>query len=43
VRGFVGNSKDLELLVERYGKDVHVEMNVPNDIQYSLPMNECGG
>ncbi|MGH0945568.1 insecticidal delta-endotoxin Cry8Ea1 family protein, partial [Bacillus mycoides] len=23
VRGFVGNSKDLELLVERYGKDVH--------------------
>nr|AGU13850.1 pesticidal protein [Bacillus thuringiensis] len=43
VRGFVGNSKNLELLVERYGKDVHVEMNVPNDIQYSLPMNECGG
>ncbi|MGH0945485.1 insecticidal delta-endotoxin Cry8Ea1 family protein, partial [Bacillus mycoides] len=33
VRGFVGNSKDLELLVERYGKDVHVEMDVPNDIQ----------
>ncbi|PFK10672.1 insecticidal delta-endotoxin Cry8Ea1 family protein, partial [Bacillus cereus] len=43
VRGFVGNSKDLELLVERYGKDVHVELDVPNDIQYSLPMNECGG
>ncbi|MGX5575646.1 insecticidal delta-endotoxin Cry8Ea1 family protein [Bacillus toyonensis] len=43
VRGFVGNSKDLELLVERYGKDVHVEMDIPNDIQYSLPMNECGG
>ncbi|PGA73875.1 insecticidal delta-endotoxin Cry8Ea1 family protein, partial [Bacillus toyonensis] len=43
VRGFVGNSKDLELLVERYGKDVHVEMDVPNDIRYSLPMNECGG
>ncbi|PEJ92139.1 insecticidal delta-endotoxin Cry8Ea1 family protein, partial [Bacillus toyonensis] len=42
VRGFVGNSKDLELLVERYGKDVHVEMDVPNDIRYSLPMNECG-
>nr|AGU13873.1 pesticidal protein [Bacillus thuringiensis] len=42
VRGFVGNSKDLELLVERYGKDVHVELDVPNDIQYSLPMNECG-
>ncbi|MGH1233095.1 delta endotoxin C-terminal domain-containing protein, partial [Bacillus toyonensis] len=43
VRGFVGNSKDLELLVERYGKDVHVEMDVPNDMQYTLPMNECGG
>ncbi|PFK20799.1 insecticidal delta-endotoxin Cry8Ea1 family protein, partial [Bacillus cereus] len=43
VRGFVGNSKDLELLVERYGKDVHVEMDVPNDILYTLPMNECGG
>nr|ADO32760.1 delta-endotoxin [Bacillus thuringiensis] len=43
VRGFVGNSKDLELLVERYGKDVHVEMDVPNDIQYTLPRNECGG
>ncbi|MGX5576362.1 insecticidal delta-endotoxin Cry8Ea1 family protein, partial [Bacillus toyonensis] len=43
VRGFVGNSKDLELLVERYGKDVHVEMDVPNDIQYTLPMNDCGG
>ncbi|WP_170958023.1 insecticidal delta-endotoxin Cry8Ea1 family protein [Bacillus toyonensis] len=43
VRGFVGNSKDLELLVERYGKDVHVEMDVPSDITYSLPMNECGG
>ncbi|PEJ86841.1 hypothetical protein COL52_30960 [Bacillus toyonensis] len=43
VRGFIGNSKDLELLVERYGKDVYVEMDVPNDIQYALPMNECGG
>ncbi|PFV51279.1 hypothetical protein COL00_13695 [Bacillus cereus] len=43
VRGFVGNSKDLELLVERYGKEIHVEMDVPNDIRYTLPMNECGG
>ncbi|PEA02504.1 insecticidal delta-endotoxin Cry8Ea1 family protein [Bacillus cereus] len=43
VRGLVGNSKDLELLVERYGKDVHVEMDVPNDIQYTLPTNDCGG
>ncbi|MED3086437.1 insecticidal delta-endotoxin Cry8Ea1 family protein [Bacillus toyonensis] len=43
VRGFVGNSKDLELLVERYGKDVHVEMDVPHDIRYSLQTNECGG
>ncbi|PEA06279.1 delta endotoxin C-terminal domain-containing protein [Bacillus cereus] len=39
VRGFVGNSKDLELLVERYGKEVYVEMDVLNDIRYSLPMN----
>ncbi|PFE70799.1 hypothetical protein CN319_20580, partial [Bacillus cereus] len=29
--------------MERYGKEVHVEMDVPNDIQYTLPMNECGG
>ncbi|MGX5576319.1 insecticidal delta-endotoxin Cry8Ea1 family protein [Bacillus toyonensis] len=43
VRGFVGNSKNLELFVERYGKEVHVEMDVPNDIRYTLPMNECGG
>ncbi|PFE04918.1 insecticidal delta-endotoxin Cry8Ea1 family protein, partial [Bacillus cereus] len=43
VRGFVGNSKDLELLAERYGKDIHVEIDVPNDIRYSLSMNECGG
>ncbi|PFV56577.1 pesticidial crystal protein [Bacillus cereus] len=43
VRGFVGNSKDLQLLVERYGKEVHVEMDVPDDMQYTLPMNECGG
>ncbi|PFK27947.1 insecticidal delta-endotoxin Cry8Ea1 family protein [Bacillus cereus] len=42
VRGFVGNSKDLELLVERYGKDVHVEIDVPDDIRYTLPINECG-
>ncbi|AXY11305.1 hypothetical protein CUC43_32300 (plasmid) [Bacillus thuringiensis LM1212] len=41
VRGFIGNSKDLELLVERYGNDVYVKMDVSNDIQYSLPMNEC--
>nr|ATG85668.1 insecticidal crystal protein [Bacillus thuringiensis] len=43
VRGFVGNSKDLELFVERYGKDVHVEMDVPNDIRYTMPTNTCGG
>ncbi|PEA06355.1 pesticidial crystal protein [Bacillus cereus] len=42
VRGFVGNSKDLELLVERYGKEVYVEMDVPNDIVYNMPPNECG-
>nr|AQM56944.1 Cry32Eb-like protein [Bacillus thuringiensis] len=40
VRGFVGNSKDLELLVARYDKEVHKKMNVPNDI---LPTDPCTG
>lgn len=43
VRGFVGNSKDLELLVQRYGHEVHVEMNVPNDIRYDMPTSTCSG
>ncbi|MGG1152969.1 hypothetical protein ABE246_32460, partial [Bacillus wiedmannii] len=40
VRGFVGNSKDLEVFITRYDKEVHKSMNVPNDIP---PMNPCTG
>ncbi|EJR94915.1 hypothetical protein [Bacillus mycoides] len=40
VRGFVGNSKDLELLVARYDKEVHKKMNVPNDI---ISTDPCTG
>ncbi|MGG1151499.1 NPP1 family protein [Bacillus wiedmannii] len=40
VRGFVGSSKDLEILVARHGKEVHKRMNVPNDI---IPTNPCTG
>ncbi|XLP25897.1 insecticidal delta-endotoxin Cry8Ea1 family protein (plasmid) [Bacillus toyonensis] len=40
VRGFVGNSKDLEVLVTRYDKEVDKKMNVPNDI---IPTNPCTG
>ncbi|MEW9576697.1 insecticidal delta-endotoxin Cry8Ea1 family protein [Bacillus toyonensis] len=29
VRGFVGNSTDLELFVTRYGKEVHDKINIP--------------
>ncbi|MGG5741862.1 hypothetical protein [Bacillus cereus group sp. IBL03679] len=40
VRGFVGNSTDLEIFVARYDKEVHKKMNVPNDI---IPINPCTG
>ncbi|MRC19763.1 hypothetical protein GH866_29995 [Bacillus thuringiensis] len=40
VRGFISDSKDLELLVERYGEDVHVKMDVPNNIFYNLSIGE---
>ncbi|MES1052168.1 phosphatidylinositol-specific phospholipase C domain-containing protein [Bacillus thuringiensis] len=40
VRGFVGNSKDLEVFVARYDKEVHKKMNVPDDIP---PTNPCMG
>ncbi|WP_435302100.1 hypothetical protein [Bacillus thuringiensis] len=40
VRGFVGSSTDLEILVARYEKEVHKKMNVPNDI---IPINPCTG
>ncbi|PFE08435.1 RICIN domain-containing protein [Bacillus cereus] len=36
VRGFVGSSKELELFVTRYGKEVHDKMNIPTS-----PMNTC--
>nr|AQX37180.1 Cry32N protein [Bacillus thuringiensis] len=40
VRGFIGNSKDLEVFVARYEKEVHKKLHVPNDI---LPANPCTG
>ncbi|PGQ05199.1 peptidase inhibitor family I36 protein [Bacillus cereus] len=43
VRGFVGNAKDLELLVQRYGNELHIEMDVPDDIRYDMPTTTCGG
>nr|BAD08533.1 hypothetical protein [Bacillus thuringiensis serovar entomocidus] len=41
VRGFVGSSKDLELVVMRYGKEIDTIMNVPNDIPYVPSMPVC--
>ncbi|OOR09881.1 hypothetical protein BW897_25655 [Bacillus cereus] len=40
VRGFVGNSKDLEVFITRYDKEVHKNMNVPHVI---TPTNPCTG
>ncbi|EJR93120.1 insecticidal delta-endotoxin Cry8Ea1 family protein [Bacillus mycoides] len=40
VRGFVGNSKDLEVFITRYDKEVIKIMHVPNDI---TPTNPCDG
>ncbi|WP_180235399.1 insecticidal delta-endotoxin Cry8Ea1 family protein [Bacillus cereus] len=40
IRGFVGNSKDLEVFITRYDKEVHKNMNVPHDI---LPTDPCTG
>jgi len=42
VRGFVGSSKDLELVVTRYGREVNVSMNVPNDLEYRHSIPSCG-
>nr|BAD67158.1 hypothetical protein [Bacillus thuringiensis] len=41
VRGFVGSSKDLELVVMHYGKEIDTVMNVPNDIPYVPSMPVC--
>nr|AQM56938.1 Cry32Ea-like protein [Bacillus thuringiensis] len=38
VRGFVGNSKELEVFVQRYDKEIHKNMNVPYGIP---PTNPC--
>ncbi|MBZ8125721.1 pesticidial crystal protein [Bacillus thuringiensis] len=41
IRGFVGSSKDLKLMVIRYGKEIDAIMNVPNDISYVPSMPSC--
>ncbi|MCU5409264.1 pesticidial crystal protein [Bacillus cereus] len=41
IRGFVGSSKELNLLVVRYGKEIDTIMNVPNDIPYVPSMPSC--
>ncbi|MBY7115385.1 pesticidial crystal protein [Bacillus sp. 17RED48] len=42
VRGFVGSSKDLKLMVTRYGKEIDAIMNVSNDLAYMQPNPSCG-
>ncbi|WP_261784496.1 pesticidial crystal protein [Bacillus sp. 17RED48] len=42
VRGFVGSSKDLKLVVTRYGKEIDAIMDVPNDLAYMQPTPSCG-
>ncbi|PER41600.1 pesticidial crystal protein [Bacillus thuringiensis] len=42
VRGFVESSKDLTLVVTRYGKDIDAHMDVPNDLSYMQPNPSCG-
>ncbi|QPW51699.1 pesticidial crystal protein (plasmid) [Bacillus thuringiensis] len=42
VRGFVGSSKDLKLVVIRYGKEIDAIMDVPNDLAYMQPNPSCG-
>nr|AGV55022.1 Cry40ORF2 [Bacillus thuringiensis serovar mogi] len=42
VRGFVRSSKDLKLVVTRYGKEIDVIMDVPNDVAYMQPRHSCG-
>ncbi|MEC3172816.1 pesticidial crystal protein, partial [Bacillus thuringiensis] len=41
VRGFVGSSKDVELVVSRYGKEIDTVMNVPFDIPYVSSRPVC--
>ncbi|MED3069513.1 pesticidial crystal protein, partial [Bacillus thuringiensis] len=42
VRGFVESSKDLKLMVTRYGKEIDAIMDVPNDLAYMQPNPSCG-
>ncbi|MDY0855132.1 pesticidial crystal protein [Bacillus thuringiensis] len=42
VRGFVGNSKDLKLVVTRYWKEIDAIMDVPNDLANMQPSPSCG-
>nr|ATG85670.1 insecticidal crystal protein [Bacillus thuringiensis] len=43
VRGFVGSSKDVEVVVTRYGEEVDTIMNVPNDLTYDVgSVKSCG-
>ncbi len=42
VRGFVGSSKDLKLVVTRYGKEIDAIMDVPDDLAYMQPTPSCG-
>ncbi|MEB9570768.1 pesticidial crystal protein, partial [Bacillus cereus] len=41
VRGFVGSSKELKLMVIRYGKEIDTIMSVPNDIPHVSSMPAC--
>ncbi|AFU17343.1 C-terminal half of 130-kDa type delta-endotoxin (plasmid) [Bacillus thuringiensis MC28] len=41
IRGFVGSSKELKLMVIRYGKEIDTIMNVPNDIPHVSSMSSC--
>ncbi|MEC3140865.1 pesticidal crystal protein cry4Aa, partial [Bacillus thuringiensis] len=44
VRGFVGSSKDVELVVSRYGEEIDAIMNVPADLNYLYPSTfDCEG
>lgn len=43
VRGFVGSSKDVEVVVTRYGEEVDTIMNVLNDLTYDVgSVKSCG-
>ncbi|WP_198090502.1 insecticidal delta-endotoxin Cry8Ea1 family protein, partial [Bacillus wiedmannii] len=43
VRGFVGSSKELELVVSRYGEEIDAIMNVPNNlVNLNPPASDCG-